>query len=91
MSPFGRLTRCVFGQDPSAAEENLVHQAWGALNEQEVTVLTLRFGLGGSEPVTLQAIGSVIGRSRERVRQIEARGLTKLRSSIWTRSKAVAS
>jgi RNA polymerase primary sigma factor len=42
-------------------------------------VLWLRFGLDGDEPWTLSDVGKVINSTRERVRQIEARGLAKLR------------
>jgi RNA polymerase primary sigma factor len=41
--------------------------------------LWLRFGLDGDEPWTLSDVGKVINSTRERVRQIEARGLAKLR------------
>jgi RNA polymerase primary sigma factor len=47
------------------------------LDEQQV--LWLRFGLDGDEPWTLSDVGKVINSTRERVRQIEARGLAKLR------------
>ena len=42
-------------------------------------VLELRFGLAGSEPKTLEEVGRKLGVTRERVRQIEARGLGDLR------------
>jgi RNA polymerase primary sigma factor len=51
-----------------------------ALSENEQTVLRLRFGLDGEEPMTLDAIGKRMGLTRERVRQIEAAGLKKLRT-----------
>jgi hypothetical protein len=43
-------------------------------------VMRLRFGLEGGEPMTLEDIGAEIGRTRERVRQLEARGLKALRA-----------
>jgi RNA polymerase primary sigma factor len=49
------------------------------LNEREQRILRLRFGLEGSEPLTLAEIGRVINVSRERVRQLEAKALMKLR------------
>ena len=49
------------------------------LEEDEQQVLWLRFGLDGDEPWTLSDVGMVINSTRERVRQIEARGLAKLR------------
>ena len=51
-----------------------------ALSENDRTVLRLRFGLNGEEPMTLEAIGQHMGLTRERVRQIEAAGLKKLRA-----------
>jgi RNA polymerase primary sigma factor len=49
------------------------------LNEREQTILRLRFGLEGSEPLTLAEIGRKIQVSRERVRQLEAKAILKLR------------
>ncbi len=49
------------------------------LDPDEQQVLWLRFGLDGEEPWTLSDVGKVVNATRERVRQIEARGLAKLR------------
>jgi len=49
------------------------------LEADEQQVLWLRFGLDGDEPWTLSDVGMIINATRERVRQIEARGLAKLR------------
>jgi RNA polymerase primary sigma factor len=49
------------------------------LNEREQKILKLRFGLEGSEPLTLAEIGRLINVSRERVRQLEAKAIMKLR------------
>jgi RNA polymerase primary sigma factor len=43
-------------------------------------VLALRFGLDGEKPQTLEEVGSGLGITRERVRQLESRALRELRS-----------
>lgn len=50
------------------------------LSEREQTVLTLRFGLNGDCPRTLEYIGKKLNITRERVRQIESRAIQKLRT-----------
>jgi RNA polymerase primary sigma factor len=49
------------------------------LNEREQRILRLRFGLEGEDPCTLAEIGRLINVSRERVRQLEAKAIMKLR------------
>jgi len=49
------------------------------LDERERDILELRFGLTGEEPRTLEEVGERFGLTRERIRQIEQRALTKLR------------
>ena len=49
------------------------------LKEMEKEIILMRFGLDGSEPRTLEVIGKQFGITRERVRQIEATALSKLR------------
>jgi RNA polymerase primary sigma factor len=53
----------------------------GALTDREQLILRLRYGLGGEEEHTLEQIGQSLGLSRERVRQLEARALKKLRDT----------
>lgn len=63
----------------SAWQRERLVQALRDLDYEEQQVLWLRFGLDGDEPWTLSDVGKVINSTRERVRQIEARGLAKLR------------
>ena len=56
------------------------------LPDRERTVVTLRFGLGGEEPLTLERIGNRLGLTRERVRQIESAALKQLRGLLAARN-----
>ena len=49
------------------------------LSEREAGVVRLRFGLTDGQPRTLDEVAKCYGITRERIRQIEARGLLKLR------------
>ncbi|MBI3552702.1 MAG: sigma-70 family RNA polymerase sigma factor [Elusimicrobia bacterium] len=51
------------------------------LNEREAGILTMRYGLGTGEPATLDEVGRAYRVTRERVRQLEAAALKKLRTS----------
>jgi RNA polymerase sigma factor (sigma-70 family) len=53
----------------------------GSLTPREQLILRLRYGLAGEEEHTLEQIGQSLGLSRERVRQLEARALKKLRET----------
>ena len=70
--------------DPAALIEDLnkfahVSEWLGTLSENEQEILSLRFGLNDREPQTLDTIGRRFGVTRERIRQIEAKSLEKLR------------
>jgi len=58
----------------------------GGLTEREQLILRLRYGLVGEEEHTLEQIGQSLGLSRERVRQLEARALKKLRDTMPAQS-----
>jgi RNA polymerase sigma factor (sigma-70 family) len=57
-----------------------------ALNEREQMVICLRYGLDGGEPRTLQEIGEQFDLSRERIRQIETKAMSKLRHPAGSNS-----
>jgi DNA-directed RNA polymerase sigma subunit (sigma70/sigma32) len=52
------------------------------LDERRRLVLVQRYGLDGEEPKTLQAIGTQLSRTRERIRQIQNMGLEKLQELL---------
>ncbi|WP_022851467.1 sigma-70 family RNA polymerase sigma factor [Limisalsivibrio acetivorans] len=56
------------------------------LSENEKVIIIRRYGLGGNDPETLEAIGNDLGITRERVRQIEKRVLSKLRNLLKTKN-----
>ena len=56
-----------------------LRQALTQLCERDRVVLTLRFGLDGNGPRTLEAVGATLGVTRERIRQIESKALQQLR------------
>ena len=58
-----------------------VKELLGTLNDRERQVIQLRYGLGDSRTHTLEEIGERLGVTRERVRQIEARAMEKLRKN----------
>ena len=89
-APVGDTDDAVLG-DFVAAEEMLPEEkveltlrsqalqvALGTLAARELEVVTLRYGLGGTEPKTLEEIGRRLGLTRERVRQIELDSLRRL-------------
>ena len=56
-----------------------IQEALAGLKEREAKILRLYFGLDGSEPMTLEQIGAVLNITRERVRQIKEKALSRLR------------
>jgi RNA polymerase primary sigma factor len=56
-----------------------LHAILATLPEREAAVLRLRYGLTDGQPLTLRQIGEVYGLTRERIRQIENKAMTRLR------------
>jgi RNA polymerase primary sigma factor len=87
-----------FLDDPGAAnpgravDQHLLRERIGevlrSLTPREREVIELRFGLKDGQPRTLEEVARTYGITRERIRQIEARGLLKLRQPL--RSKRLA-
>jgi RNA polymerase primary sigma factor len=61
---------------------DMILKGFDTLSESEKKILTLRFGLDDKEPQTLDTIGRSFGVTRERIRQIEAKSLEKLRQLV---------
>jgi len=80
----------ILGPVAAASKQLLkehIHAALGVLNKREREVLEMRYGLLNGEDHTLEAVGAFFGVTRERIRQIEAKALRKLRHP--TRSRAL--
>jgi RNA polymerase primary sigma factor len=56
-----------------------LHSVLDTLSEREAGVVSMRFGLADGRPKTLDEIGKVYGVTRERIRQIESKSMSKLR------------
>jgi RNA polymerase primary sigma factor len=85
-TPLGDLVRDVNSRSPEEAVIRgqlavEVERAMGPLNEREREVLRLRYGLGLDREMTLEEIGRRLSITRERVRQIEAKAVLKMRAA----------
>ena len=85
-TPLGDLVRDVNTRSPEEAVIRgqlaiEVERAMGPLNEREREVLRLRYGLGLDREMTLEEIGRRLSITRERVRQIEAKAVAKMRAA----------
>ncbi len=77
----------------SVSEETnaeLIRELVLTLNPREQKILRERFALDGGEPRTLEEIGTDFGLTRERIRQLEAAALRKLRERMQTRERMAA-
>ncbi|MCR5786430.1 MAG: RNA polymerase sigma factor RpoD [Acholeplasmatales bacterium] len=83
-SSLGDFVADTTAQDPYEFTQNAklreeLDKALGSLTDREERVIRLRFGLLDSRPRTLEEVGKEFGVTRERIRQIEAKALRKLR------------
>ncbi len=77
------------GPDSDTFEHALtqgIEEVLSTLKEREARILRLYFGLEGPEPMTLEEIGALLGITRERVRQIKEKALSRLRHVSRARS-----
>ena len=81
-----QLIQSLAPLQPSPEEQR--QRALAALSERERAVLEFRFGLKDGVTYSLQAVGERLGVTGERVRQIEARALGKLRRLARSRMAA---
>ena len=75
---------------PEEATANLIlkeqiAQVITTLSEREQKIIRLRFGIGGGRPHTLEEVGNEFSVTRERIRQIEAKALSKMRKNKQTK------
>lgn len=63
----------------SALLKENIEEVLASLSDREAKVLKMRFGLEGKNPMTLEEVGREFGVTRERIRQIEAKALRKLK------------
>jgi len=67
------------------AMRSRIDEALESLKNREAKILRLYFGLDDQEPMTLEEIGSIMGVTRERVRQIKEKALVRLRHASRAR------
>ena len=80
----GDLIEDKTAEDPSSGTGNILRNekldlVLSSLTERERKILEMRFGLKDGDDRTLEEIGKIYNVTRERIRQIEAKGLRKLR------------
>lgn len=80
------LEKSAIKKDLSARMSGLLKKC--SLNEKEIDVLSSRYGLNDIDVLTLEELGSKYNVTRERIRQIEARALKKIRNSIYIKEFA---
>ena len=62
-----------------------IRKLLACLTPKEEAVIRLRFGIGASKEHTLEEVGAAVGLTRERVRQIEVKALSRLKTPAASR------
>ena len=83
-SDCGMQDERLFESVDAAITSTGLEEALCSLTDREKLVIRLRFGFERGEPMTLEETGSIFGLTRERIRQIEAKALRKLRHPTRT-------
>jgi RNA polymerase primary sigma factor len=89
---FGELVGDEAAVDPfeNLSEKNLkveLGDLLGQLDDREKRIISARFGLEGSDPITLEEVGEKFGVTRERIRQLQNIALAKMRRALAKREK----
>jgi RNA polymerase primary sigma factor len=69
-------------------DTELLQEVLETLSERERNILSLRFGLSGDSPKTLEQVGEHYGLTRERIRQIQEEALSRLRTRMKEKEEA---
>jgi RNA polymerase primary sigma factor len=88
-----QVSEIVADPNATAAYDQLIQQGdtemlqevLGTLSERERNILSLRYGLEGDSPKTLEQVGEHYGLTRERIRQIQEEALVRLRARMKER------
>jgi RNA polymerase primary sigma factor len=78
----------AYDQLVKQGDTELLQEVLETLTERERTILTMRFGLEGDSPKTLEEVGAHYGLTRERIRQIQEEALVRLRTRMRDRETA---
>ena len=89
---FGELVGDEAAVDPfeSLSDKNIqmeVGEVMDQLDEREKKIINARFGLDGTDPITLEEVGDKFGVTRERIRQLQNIALGKMRRAISKRER----
>jgi RNA polymerase primary sigma factor len=82
------LSDLIFSDEYTEPFENMVNvnlqdilkRSLEDLSERERRIIVLRYGLSGNTPLTLEEIGKILGITRERVRQIQNKAITRMKN-----------